>query len=243
MQSNRQALRQSKLFIKITPKQYLDSFLNGDLKFSKPIEFSCLDKNKGQKDITEAAFKSEYKNGKRVCTRNVFDLEYTRIWCCFALDNYMFTDSIRDGELVKKATVKKEYYDGFLDEKNQNAIIFIKPDDFVNRVFSALVNKGIAPEDILICPITYIRKSEDFVLSCEPPYELFYKDIAYLSQNEVRILIRNSGNKYDCLFDKYGVINIESIRDICKVIDGMYDTNMDCYLISDSKMEFTLPKE
>ncbi len=80
------------------------------------------------------------------------------------------------------------------------------------------------------------------MLSCEPPYELFYKDITYLPQNEVRILIRNSGNKYDYLFDKNGVINIGNLRDICTVIDGMYHSNMECFLISDSKMEFMLPE-
>ena len=243
LQSKGQALRQTRLFIKITPKKHLDSFLAGDIKFSKPITFIDETTCKGRGDKTEATFISEIQGGKRVCLRNIYDLNYTYIWCCFGLDNYMFVDSIKDGKSVKKAIVKKEYYTGFFDDEHyeENIIIFIKPDEFVERLCSSLVNKGIAQEDILISPITYIRKYEDHFLSCEPPYELFYKDTSFLHQNEIRVLIRNSGNKYDYLFNEYGVINIGDIRDICTIINGIYHKDMECILVSESRMEFTLP--
>ena len=241
LQKKGQALRQTKLFIKITPKRFLSSFLKGNIKFSKPIDFIDDKKSPGQNDITEATFISELKNGKRVCTRNIYDLNFTLIWCCFGLDNYMFVDSIRDGQIVKKAIVKKEYYSSFLNNNEENAIVFIKPDVFIDRLVNSLVEKGIESQDIIICPITYINKHSDFLLSCEPPFELFYKDLFFLPQNEVRVLVRNSGNKYDYLFDQFGVINIGDISDICTVINGMYHKDMECFLVSDSKMEFTLP--
>lgn len=244
------ALRQTKLMIKITKKKYLKQFLSGDLKFSKPIDF--INGQDGQNDRFEGTFKNSDVDGKRVALRNVYDLEYTLIWCCFGLDNYMFSDCLHKGKKTKKAVVKAEYYKGFIKEKDKekytklldedkSAIIFIKPDVFVNRLYNSLIKKGVNAQDIIISPIIYVAKGECFHLSCEPPFELFYKDFSYLPQNEIRVLIRNSANKYDYLFDKYGVINIGDISDICTVIDGMYFKDMDCYLISDSKMEFVLP--
>lgn len=145
-----------------------------------------------------------------------FKRKYVMNLPCYCLyghnsDKFILKISNSNNESIAKTKISKNYLNDFINVKNRKdydniedddkpVIVLISAGEFINRLRSKLIEFGFSKEEILIQPIEYCKdyyQNNEFIInysSTRNPSELFFKDIRYKEQSEIRVVI-NSRNK------------------------------------------------
>ena len=136
--------------------------------------------------------------------------------------------------------IKEDEYDA-LDSDERPAVIFIRPDAFVEFVKSKLQERGVLEKEILISPISYSDYYTKPLRIVKAPNELFTKHISFSEQKEVRIVIDTRRKEVKDLFDAHGVIELgPADNSIANILD-FYFNDMSVE-IRDNHLLYELPK-
>ena len=192
-------------------------------------------------DTTSLALINNLRNnikGKTIKDRTYFrsdDIIYLPCYCLFGINSKDFSKVETDEKGLKHhmITIGNEYFRDFSDSKTKASlkeeqpvlIMITKPNKFFNRLINHLTELGVKKEEILISPVEYINKNEDFYLSKSMPYELFLKDKSFNHQREIRVVI-NTKNEDIKRYLSETPINIGSLNDIARIEEYYYDIDM-----------------
>lgn len=128
-----------------------------------------------------------------------------------------------------------------LDPKLRPAVLFIRPDNFVNYVTTMLMGKGVKEDEIIISPVSYIDFYSKPVIIGDEPEELFSKHVSFSEQSEVRIAINTSRKEVRDLFDQRGVIELGPIDESIATLSEFYFKDM-IFEIRGNKLLYELAK-
>lgn len=156
--------------------------------------------------------------------------------CFFGLNDNMFTFLAKgeDGVDYPSGEIKKSYFKDFAKsfdksayemckEDEKPALIMINnPKEFRKRVEKYFIAYGISLNEILYSPVTYLDKSEQFLIEAPSPSELFTKDIKFSNQSEIRIVLNTKNKEFlEKLESANGIIELGNMNDIASV-EGYY---------------------
>lgn len=204
-----------------TKREYAEEmFYKGILYFNNPIEWinQALQGNIGQGDLLEGVY-SNVLTKDTLCLRNdsmVIDIEGTKYlrsrsitnnWLCLCF--YSITEQLK-GKFKEGAYIyrmAKEYIESFSSgetfesmlekplKERTSMVIIPKTGKFFRRLRQFFQEHNLVEEeDFFINAVTYWPLHKDFVIY-KAPYELFYKDSSFSSQNELRILLNPNSQK------------------------------------------------
>lgn len=177
-----------------------------------------------------------------------------RSFCLYGLSKSLFSEEYTDHFLnnLKKGVIPKSYFQDFtevtkeehdsLDDEEKPVVIFIyKPKEFFERIRKSLRSQGVYNHEIIINPVHYVDRSKNWMLAEQAPKELFFKQLRFEHQSEVRVVINTQRKEILDEFDKNnGLINIGDLSDICSVSD-YYFKEMNISL-GERSLLFDLPK-
>ena len=163
-----------------------------------------------------------------------------RAHCLYGLnDNNMPVSKQRsqDHRFHRSGKISKEYFQKLfpkvkeedidkLDPKKKPAVLFIRPDAFVDFVRTKLKERGVRDEEILIWPMLYSDYYQEELRIMDAPMELFSKHIDFAEQSEVRIVIDTRRKEVSDLFDKNGVIELGPVDESIASIQEYYFQDM-----------------
>lgn len=159
-----------------------------------------------------------------------------RAHCLYGLNSNILHFQERrsqDHQFHKVGKVPKEYFSNLfprvkeaeidlLEPNKKPAVLFLKPDSFVDFVKTRLEERGVKEEEILIRPVSYFDYySKPFIIANDPE-ELFNKNIIYSGQSEVRIVVDTRRKVVRDLFDKRGVIELGPVDKSIASISEFY---------------------
>ena len=168
------------------------------------------------------------------------DVMSYRAHCLYGLHNnsvHMQEQRSQDHQYHLGGQITKEYFRKLfpdvkereidsLEPKDRPAVLFIRPDDFVNFVTTKLMERGVKEDEIIIWPVSYMDYFyKPFIIGSEPE-ELFSKHISYSEQSEVRIVINTRRKEVSDLFDQHGVIELGPIDESIATLSEFYFNDM-----------------
>ena len=183
------------------------------------------------------------------------DVMSYRAHCLYGLHNnsvHMQEQRSQDHQYHLGGQITKEYFrklfpdvkEGEIDSlepKDRPAVLFIRPDNFVNFVTTKLMEKGVKEDEIIIWPVSYMDYFyKPFIIGSEPE-ELFSKHISYSEQSEVRIVINTRRKEVSDLFDQHGVIELGPIEESIATLSEFYFNDM-VFEIRGNQMLYGLAK-
>ena len=136
--------------------------------------------------------------------------------------------------------IKEDEYDALAPDEKP-AVIFIRPDAFVDFVTTKLQERGVLAKEILISPISYSDYYTEPLRIVKAPNELFSKHISFSEQKEVRIVIDTRRKEVKDLFDAHGVIELGPVDKSIASISDFYFNDMSVE-IRDNHLLYELPK-
>lgn len=183
------------------------------------------------------------------------DVMSYRAHCLYGLHNnsvHMQEQRSQDHQYHLGGQITKEYFRKLfpdvkereidsLEPKDRPAVLFIRPDDFVNFVTTKLMERGVKEDEIIIWPVSYMDYFyKPFIIGSEPE-ELFSKHISYSEQSEVRIVINTRRKEVSDLFDQHGVIELGPIDESIATLSEFYFNDM-VFEIRGNQMLYGLAK-
>lgn len=101
------------------------------------------------------------------------------------------------------------------------------------------MSKGIKKEDIIISPVEYLNKKKIAIVSVPYPKELLLKDIDFVNQSEIRVIINSESEELHRYMKQNGnVIDIGDISEMVEIYDYYFE---DLYFeINGNEMIFNL---
>ena len=239
------------LLMKIIETQYKESFEKGEIHFSTPESWINY-QNTGRGDRFEGTYANPMKYSRKKITKKLalFDDSYieegldeeSRIYlkrkssvkkycCCFYnLNEELFKEkNIKENNNEKvfendvEAYIPKKYFEDFLDDMNSQYTVFLlDPEKFYNQLIGSIKRLKVKKENILSQDIEYVDLKRRFQIE-KNENELFFKDIRFKHQNELRIIINSTDKVILTMFESMkGNIKIERFNEC---ILGQIDLN------------------
>lgn len=236
------------------PKEWKpDGTSRGDILegvFASRLEGDNIPKNylcKLRTQTKEIKYKSYYfYKSDKICG--------ARAYCVYSLfDTSLAYRNKRsqDHRFHKGGIISKEYFKDLFSEWSRKKyeetedddkpmVLIINPENFTKRLLSVLIEKGINQDEIVIQPIQYFDYLKEPFLITPELFELFYKDITYINQHEVRFVI-NTKRKFVRNFfnNNDGVIDLGPIDESIATLSEFYFDDMHLE-IRDNKLLYSL---
>ena len=163
-----------------------------------------------------------------------------RVHCLYGLNSnnvHMQEKRSQDHQYHLGGMVSKEYFRKLfplvkeseidsLDPKMRPAVLFIRPDNFVNYVTTKLMEKGVGEEEIIITPVSYIDYYSKPVIIGKDPEELFSKHVSFSEQSEIRIIVNTTRKEVSDLFDDNGIIELGQVDESIATLSEFYFKDM-----------------
>ena len=163
-----------------------------------------------------------------------------RVHCLYGLNSnnvHMQDKRSQDHQYHLGGMVSKEYFRKLfplvkeseidsLDPKMRPAVLFIRPDNFVNYVTTKLMEKGVGEEEIIITPVSYIDYYSKPVIIGKDPEELFSKHASFSEQSEIRIIVNTTRKEVRDLFDDNGIIELGQVDESIATLSEFYFKDM-----------------
>ncbi len=177
-----------------------------------------------------------------------------RSFCLYGLNKSLFSQVHTDNFLnkIKIGIIPHSYFQDFtnvtqeeyesLDDDDKPVVLFINnPKEFFKRVRDSLHSIGIYDKEIIIRPVNYVDRSENWVLGEPSPKELFFKELKFKQQGEIRIVINTKRQDIIEMFNNQnGLIDIGNLSDICFISDYYFkDLNVS---LGDKELFYELDK-
>lgn len=176
-------------------------------------------------------------------------------FCLFGLysNSFQYRYFKETNKWATVAYVKDRYFKDFysyesretiecLPDKYKPVFIIIKsPNKFFERIFTYFETLGISRNEVIINPIKYIDKEIPFLLRADSPVELFFKDLRFSDQSELRIVINTKNMQALNQLQKQNfIIDIGDLSDITEI----YQYYLEDMLIEldNMKLRYTLPE-
>ena len=196
------------ILAKFSKKNYIDTFLQGELYCNSLSYFRQAKDNFGRADKCEGRV-SYRKNGGGKVSINLPGNKY--FLCCFF---NMPPQSINDGRAFYKTTDRERDKFSYFGD---SCVVVLQPDELVKRISTECQKIGISCE---WSPVEYVKKScKDKTVSIHlndnPDHAVFVKRKKFMVQSEFRFVFSNIPDK---LITHEGafVLNIGDIHDIAK---------------------------
>lgn len=182
------------------------------------------------------------------------DIKKLYCLCFYGLNDNNFNKEIdKFGKAKYTTKVTKEYFGDFANGickekysdmkiKDQPVVVFIsKPHVIFQKIREFFMSKGIKKEEIIISPVEYLDKKKIAISCVEYPKELLLKDIDFVNQSEIRVIINSKSEELQRYMEQNGnVIDIGDISEMVEIYDYYFE---DLYFeINDNKMIFNLSK-
>lgn len=182
------------------------------------------------------------------------DILGLRTFCLFSLNKELFSQwkEEEDRNYYPVGKISKKYFSDFSDELQKDydnlspdrkpVLLMIKnPKLFFDRLINKLCEIGFEEDEILIQHVKYVIKDVDYYINEQIPYELFFKDISFNYQNEIRVVLFPKRFMENSILEQQnGIIDLGCMKDIAEIQDYYFkDIHMQ---LRGNSIIYTLPK-
>lgn len=234
-----------------------DFFAKGTIRFGKPSEWETNGTLKGDdfegvyasardcEEYSKPFIKSLRKNVMEIRREGITffksaDVISKRVYCMYGLNSnnmQMSEKRSQDHKYHLCGKIQSSYFQGLIpagyhqEKVNQKdddlVVLIIRPDLFVEKICKALRDLGLNQEEIMIAPIQYFDyRKGNFIIPTDNQ-ELFYKNLMYEVQSEIRIVINTENNVIiEALNKENGIINIGPIDNSIATMSELYSNDM-----------------
>lgn len=202
-----------------TPKSWVEYALNNSIGRGDPHEGTIAYYDVG--DINKMIeLNNKYNNYRDLIRVKVNNRIYLKratsmnlpCFCFYTLKTSMFDCPVESGIHELETTIPASYFRDFSDHKSisqvenmesddQPAVIYIENfDEFIDKIINKLLSIGLNHDEIIVTNIRYVDFNQygptGWVdTNTVSPNELTIKDIRFIEQSEVRIIINTSNKK------------------------------------------------